>query len=167
MGVDDHRRRAAGVGAVRFSVLTTSDSRTVETDESGGWARDRLAGEGHTPVAHRVIGNESDAIRSAIHALAGEADFVLVTGGTGISRRDVTIAAATTLFDRAVPGFGELFRALSYQEIGPAALLSGAALGVVRGTLVACVPGSPGAVRLALDRLIVPELRHWVAELRK
>ncbi len=168
MGVEEHRKRAAAGAPVRFAILTTSDTRTLETDASGRWAKEFLAGQGHVPGEHALVSNDAAAIRARLEGLLdGPADLVVVTGGTGISRRDVTLAAVLPLFERTIPGFGEVFRALSFSEIGAAAILSGAALGVARGKLVACLPGSQAAVQLALTRLIAPELMHLVAELRK
>jgi len=165
MTLEEHRRSSS---SARVAILATSDTRTVETDEGGRWAQEFLEGEGHACVARTVVKNDRAAIRARLEELlAGPADFVLVTGGTGVSARDVTAAAVTPLLDRVLPGFGELFRALSFQEIGAAAMMSGALLGVARGKAVACVPGSPGAVKLALTRLVGPELRHLVGELRK
>lgn len=168
MGVEEHRQGAASIAGVRFSILTTSDLRTLETDTTGRWAKEWLAGEGHALVDHRLVGNDAAAIAAQLNLLlAGPAELVLITGGTGISARDVTIAAVTPFLERTIPGFGELFRSLSHAEIGPAAMISAALMGVTQGKLVVCVPGSPGAVRLALTRLLGPELRHLVAELRK
>lgn len=168
MGVEKHRQGAAAIAGVGFAILTTSDSRTLETDATGHWAKEWLAGEGHRLVDHRLAANDAAAIAAHVKVLLdGPAELVLVTGGTGISARDVTLAAVTPFLERTLPGFGELFRALSHAEIGPAAMISGAILGVARGKLVACLPGSPGAVALALTRLIGPELRHLVSELRK
>jgi molybdenum cofactor biosynthesis protein B len=121
-----------------------------------------------TIVDRRIARDEVAALTHAIRAgIAAGADAVLVTGGTGLSARDVTPEALAALGARALPGFGELFRALSFQEIGPAAMLSRATAGVVGRTVVFALPGSPGACRLALSRLIVPELPHLVAQLRK
>lgn len=168
MGVDEHRAQAHGIGAVRFSILTTSDTRTRETDTTGRFAHEALAADGHSLVEHRLVRNDPAAILQATRELlAGEVDLLLITGGTGISRKDVTIAAVAPLLDRVIPGFGELFRSLSLADIGPAAMISGAILGVAGGRLLCCLPGSQGAMRLALSRLILPELRHLVAELRK
>lgn len=168
VGVDEHRAQATAVGAVHFSILTTTDTRTLDTDTTGHLAREWLTAEGHLLGEHRLVANDAGAIGTAVvELLSGPIDLLLITGGTGISRRDVTLAAVTPLLERVVPGFGELFRSLSLAEIGAAAMISGAIMGIARGKVVCCLPGSQGAMRLALTRLIGPELRHLVAELRK
>jgi len=139
-------------------VLTCSDSRAHADDVSG-----RALREGQT-----VVRDEPEQIRAAVErGLEGGARAVLVTGGTGITGRDQTVEAIRPLLEKEIPGFGELFRMLSFQEIGSAAWLSRALAGTVRGTLVFVLPGSPNAVRLALDRLILPELGHAVRELSR
>ena len=149
-------------------VLTCSDSRAHADDVSGRALREGLEAAGHTVVGQTVVRDEPEAIRAAVEGgLAGGARAVLITGGTGITRRDQTVEAVRPLLDREIPGFGELFRMLSFQEIGSAAWLSRALAGTVRGALVFVLPGSPNAVRLALDRLILPELGHAVRELSR
>lgn len=149
-------------------VLTCSDSRAQADDVSGRALREGLEAAGHAVVGQTVVRDEPDAIRAAVESgLAGGARAVLITGGTGITRRDQTVEAIRPLLDKEIPGFGELFRMLSFQEIGSAAWLSRALAGTVRGALVFVLPGSPNAVRLALDRLILPELGHAVRELSR
>ncbi len=149
-------------------VLTCSDSRAHADDVSGRALREGLEAAGHGVVGQTVVRDEPDQIRAAVErALEGGARAVLITGGTGITRRDQTVEAIRPLLDREIPGFGELFRMLSFQEIGSAAWLSRALAGTVRGALVFVLPGSPNAVRLALDRLILPELGHAVRELSR
>ncbi len=149
-------------------VLTCSDSRAQADDVSGRALREGLEAAGHAVVGQTVVRDEPDAIRAAVErGLAGGARAVLITGGTGITRRDQTVEAIRPLLDKEIPGFGELFRMLSFQEIGSAAWLSRALAGTVRGALVFVLPGSPNAVRLALDRLILPELGHAVRELSR
>jgi molybdopterin adenylyltransferase len=149
-------------------VLTCSDSRAQVDDVSGRALREGLESAGHAVVGQTVVRDEPDAIRAAVESgLAGGARAVLITGGTGITRRDQTVEAVRPLLDREIPGFGELFRMLSFQEIGSAAWLSRALAGTMRGALVFVLPGSPNAVRLALDRLILPELGHAVRELSR
>jgi molybdenum cofactor biosynthesis protein B len=165
--VDEHR--ATSPQALRCAVVTISDTRTPETDASGQAVVDRLLEAGHTVVARRVVRDEPDQVRDAVCELAdGDAvDALLLTGGTGISSRDRTFETVSELLAKTLPGYGELFRWLSYQEIGPAAMLS-RALGGVRGrTVVLSMPGSPAAVRLAMEKLIVPELGHLVREARR
>jgi molybdenum cofactor biosynthesis protein B len=149
-------------------VLTCSDSRAHADDVSGRALREGLEAAGHTVVGQTVVRDEPEQIRAAVErGLEGGARAVLVTGGTGITRRDQTVEAIRPLLEKEIPGFGELFRMLSFQEIGSAAWLSRALAGTSRGALVFVLPGSPNAVRLALDRLILPELGHAVRELSR
>jgi molybdenum cofactor biosynthesis protein B len=166
-GLREHRRAAAE--RVATAVVTVSDSRTLETDSGGALIAELLEGAGH-PVASRAVArDEPEEIRRAVEeALARpEARAVIVTGGTGVAPRDVTPESVEPLLERAIPGFGELFRVLSYQEIGSAALLSRALAGLARGRVVFVLPGSRGGVRLAMEKLILPELGHLVAEAAK
>lgn len=169
-GTAAHRAAAAGRPPLRCAVLTVSDSRTEATDTSGPRARALLEGAGHAVVHTALLRNDEAALREAVRALCtgGTVDVVLCSGGTGLGARDRSIEAVSPLFDKAVPGFGELFRLLSYQEqIGPAAMLSRATAGSVGGVLVLSLPGSTAAVELALTRLLLPELAHLVHELRR
>jgi molybdenum cofactor biosynthesis protein B len=149
-------------------IVTCSDSRAAADDVSGRALREGLEAAGHTLVGQTVVPDEPEAIRAAIsRGRESGARAVLITGGTGITRRDQTVEAVRPLLDKEVPGFGELFRMLSFQEIGSAAWLSRALAGTVHETLVFVLPGSPNAVRLALERLILPELGHAVRELSR
>jgi molybdenum cofactor biosynthesis protein B len=149
-------------------VLTCSDSRAHADDVSGRALREGLQAAGHSVVGQTVVRDEPEQIRAAVErGLEGGARAVLITGGTGITRRDQTVEAIRPLLEKEIPGFGELFRMLSFQEIGSAAWLSRALAGTVRGALIFVLPGSPNAVRLALDRLILPELGHAVRELSR
>ena len=152
---------------VRCAVLTVSDTRTEATDKSGALMRSRLTEAGHEVVAYRILPDEPARITAWLDEWAGEAEALLLNGGTGISRRDTTYEAVAARLEKTLPGFGELFRMLSYEEIGAGAMLSRAVAGVYRGALVFSTPGSTGAVRLALDRLILPELNHLVRELTR
>jgi len=156
------------VAAVRCVILTISDTRTESTDSSGALIRERLESAGHVVLAQEVIPDEPSRITEhiAIWCGAGHCDALLLTGGTGIAPRDETFEAVAALLEKTLDGFGELFRMLSFQEIGPAAMLSRAVAGVRGSTVVFSLPGSTPAVRLALDRLILPELGHIVALLR-
>ena len=162
-----HRAHAPAASDVRVAIVTASDSRTADTNEGGKTLRRLLEAAGFTVVADAILAEEPAALRDEVARLARDSDAVLVTGGTGISPRDRTPEAVTPLFDRRLPGFGELFRALSFQAIGPAAMLSRADAGVVGGALVFLLPGSPGAVELAVEKLIAPELAHAVGQLRR
>ena len=154
---------------VTCAVLTVSDTRTLETDTSGALLRQRLTEAGHTVARYEIVRDDAAAIRSTLETWADDVEVVVTTGGTGIARRDTTVEVAEAMIVKALPGFGELFRMLSFEEIGPGAMLSRATAGVYGGagreTLLFCCPGSQNAVRLAADRLIVPELRHLVWEI--
>jgi molybdenum cofactor biosynthesis protein B len=159
---EEHRRNAPE--AVGVAILTVSDTRTLDTDEGGRIIESRLVAAGHTVSARRIVADERTAITALALQLLGlpGIDALLVTGGTGLAARDQTTEAIAPLFDASIPGYGELFRMLSYQEIGPAAMLSRACAGRVGQQLVFTMPGSPAGVILAMDRLIVPELSHLV-----
>ena len=161
-----HAHRKSGAIQVPTAVLTVSDTRTLETDAGGALAEELLRGAGHPVAWRRVVRDEPGEIVRAVSGALVEPGLraLVVTGGTGVAPRDVTPESVEPLMDRIVPGFGELFRALSFQEIGSAALLSRALAGLARGRVVFVVPGSRGAVRLALERLILPELGHLAAE---
>jgi molybdenum cofactor biosynthesis protein B len=150
-------------------VITVSDTRTLESDSGGELVVELLSAHGHPVVERRLVPDEERVIQGAVRAALAREDVeaVLLTGGTGIAERDVTPEALRPLFDREIPGFGELFRALSYQEIGAAALLSRALAGTSAGRVIAALPGSRGAIRLALEKLLLPELGHLLGEARK
>ena len=155
--------------ALAFGVLSISDTRTEADDLSGRSLGELVVGAGHRIHARAIVPDEPPRIREVIAAWAADraCDAVVATGGTGLSPRDRTLEAVGALFDPVIPGFGELFRALSFQEIGSAAMLSRAAAGVIGGTPVFLLPGSPKAVALAMERLVLPEIGHVVAELRR
>ena len=166
MSHEEHKKE--GPRTVRVAVVTASDSRGEAQDTSGAYLRQVAAAAGHPVVLYRVVKDEPDLIRAALaDALAGGAQAVVVNGGTGISGRDRTFEAVAGLLEKRLDGFGELFRMLSYAEIGSAAMLSRAVAGVWRQCAVFSVPGSTAAVRLAWEKLIAPELPHLVRELEK
>jgi len=142
------------------AVLTVSDTRTLETDTSGALAAERLSEAGHEVVVRRLVRDDLETIRSELARLIEmpAIDVVVITGGTGITTRDVTPEALAPLVSKSIPGFGELFRMLSYAEIGAATIQSRAEAGLCGTTLVFALPGSTAAVRLALDKIIVPQL---------
>ena len=150
-------------------VLTVSDSRTLETDSAGKAIQQALEGAGHRVEERRIVPDEPEAIRAAVlRAIARpDVDAVIVTGGTGVSPRDSTPEVVEPLLEKQITGFGELFRTLSFQEIGAAAMLSRALAGTANRTALFVTPGSSGAVRLAMERLILPELGHLVGQLRR
>lgn len=164
MGHVEHKHHA--VRGARCAVLTVSDTRTLETDSSGSAIVDLLAEAGHEPFHAGLVTDDVDAIRERVEALLsdGSVQAVVVNGGTGVGRRDVTIEALVPLMEKELPGFGELFRALSHREIGSAALMSRALGGVARGRALFCIPGSEKACRLAVRELIGPELGHILWE---
>ncbi|MFT4036540.1 MAG: MogA/MoaB family molybdenum cofactor biosynthesis protein [Thermomicrobiales bacterium] len=161
--------RAAAPDSVLCAVLTVSDSRTTETDTSGGVIRDMLKLTGHKIADYQIVPDDPDLIsRMAQEWIANpEIQVILTNGGTGIAARDTTYDAIASLLDKRIDGFGELFRMLSWEEIGAAAMLSRAVAGVAGDTLIIAMPGSTNAVRLAMSKLIVPELGHLVYEISK
>lgn len=160
--------RAQALASVGTFVITCSDTRTTANDQSGALAKQLLEAAGHTVLGHAVVKDDRAAIVAELdHALAHGARAIIFTGGTGLSRRDVTIEALEARYDKHVPGFGELFRALSFAQIGSAAMASRASSGVVAGALVFALPGSPAAVSLGIEKLILPEVGHLVRELVK
>lgn len=166
MSAEQHRQRAAG-RSVACAVLTVSDTRTAETDASGDHIAMALEAAGHRVLAREIVRDDAGTIRAALLRLAESARVVIATGGTGIAGRDRTVRVAEALFTSEIPGFGELFRMLSYREIGAAAMLSRACAGLYGPdgrTVLFCCPGSTAAVRLAMDTLILPELAHVATE---
>ena len=162
--VREHRAHAPAV--VRCAVLTISDTRTVETDDGGRAIHDRLDAAGHEVIDQRILPDEPDAVRAQVSAWIKDdrVQVVLTTGGTGIAGRDTTYEALVGLLDKRIDGFGELFRMLSYAEVGSAAMLSRAVGGLAGGTVILAMPGSPAGVALAMDRLVVPEIGHMAGE---
>jgi molybdenum cofactor biosynthesis protein B len=149
-------------------VLTISDTRTAETDTSGRAIAGLLEAEGHHVVARAIVRDEPAEVTAFLDGqLKGDAQVVITTGGTGITSRDSTFEAIDALLEKRLDGFGELFRMLSFADIGPAAMLSRACAGLVRGRIVVALPGSEGAVRLAMTRLLLPELPHLVQQASK
>jgi molybdenum cofactor biosynthesis protein B len=166
MGHEEHRKE--GPRAVRVAVITASDTRSEAEDTSGAFLKQAATAAGHEVVHYRVVKDDPAAIRAALEeARQAGAQVLLVNGGTGISPRDGTYEAVTGLLEKRLNGFGELFRMLSWSEIGSAAMLSRAVGGVWRGCALFSMPGSTAAVRLAFEKLIGPELSHLVRELSK
>ncbi|MDQ7801680.1 MAG: MogA/MoaB family molybdenum cofactor biosynthesis protein [Armatimonadota bacterium] len=162
--VQEHRDK--GRGPVRCAVLTVSDTRTLETDEGGRLVVQLLESAGHVVVRRGIVPDEPAEIRTWLDQALGDPNVqaVLTTGGTGIAPRDRTCEVVSEVLEKRLDGFGELFRMLSYQEVGPAAMLSRAVGGVARGKVVLAMPGSPAAVQLAMEKLVLPELGHLVWE---
>lgn len=158
MAAPAHHRHARS--NLRISVITLSDTRTVETDESGRLIRELAERAGHRVVHYEIVTDTPELIERAVDQSLAIADALILNGGTGIAARDSTIEAVRRIINKELEGFGELFRMLSYQEIGSAAFLSRALAGVARGKIVVSLPGSPAACRLALEKLLLPELGH-------
>ena len=167
MSVEDlHQPARPGV---RCAILTISDTRTPETDASGRTIHALLTAAGHAIADRRLVPDDPQAVAAITRewTTKGDIRIVVTTGGTGIARRDRTFDAIAPAFDRTLPGFGELFRMLSFRDIGPGAMLSRATAGIVGATAVFVLPGSEAAVRLAMTELIVPQIGHLARELEK
>ena len=164
-----HKHRESAPEHVRVAVLTISDTRTPETDTGGDTIEELMRGAGHEVVMRGVVKDDAARIRTEVVDLLArpDVDAVITTGGTGISARDTTYEVVERMLDKRLDGFGEIFRMLSYEEIGAAAVLSRAVAGTVGTKLVACLPGSRNAVRLAVEKLLAPEIHHVVFELKK
>ena len=169
MSVSVHKHREAAPEKVRVAVLTISDTRTLENDTGGDIAEELLRDAGQDIVARQIVRDEVIAIRSSLIDLLARSDVdaIITTGGTGISARDTTYEVVERMIEKQLDGFGEIFRMLSYEEIGAAAIMSRALAGSVGTKFIASLPGSRNAVRLAVEKLLAPELAHVVFELRK
>jgi molybdenum cofactor biosynthesis protein B len=153
--------------SVRCFVLTISDTRTPASDTSGNAIANALLGAGHEVIGRQLVRDEPADVREAVRSHVADAQVIVTTGGTGLTSRDSTYEAIASLLDKRIDGFGELFRSLSYEEIGSAAMMSRACAGTVGRTAVFALPGSEAAVRLALEKLILPEIGHVVRELQR
>jgi molybdenum cofactor biosynthesis protein B len=153
----------------RCGVVTLSDTRTPQTDTSGQAIRRSLEADGHTIAAQLLIPDEPVELQRVLEQMLSrdDVDAIVTNGGTGISRRDQTIGVVEEMLEQRLPGFGELFRMLSWEQIGSGAMLSRAVAGIARGKPIFAMPGSTKAVELAMSKLIVPELRHLLSQLRK
>ena len=150
-------------------VLTISDTKTPETDTSGALIRARLVAAGHRVIGSSIVRDEPAEVQRVVREASADAgvQVIIMTGGTGITSRDSTFEAVEAMLDKRLPGFGELFRMLSFQEIGSASMLSRAQMGIHARRIVVSLPGSPNACRLALDKLLLPELGHLVREVSR
>jgi molybdenum cofactor biosynthesis protein B len=146
--------------------LTISDSRTEDTDESGRLIKQRLSQNGHRIIAYAILKNDAIAIRKKMEELLGqdELQVIITSGGTGVSHRDVTVETVSPILEKKLDGFGELFRSMSYQEIGTASIMSRAIAGVAGDKIIICIPGSLGAAELSIDKIILPEIGHMIRE---
>ena len=158
MSVHDHEQHARA--NLKVGVITASDTRTPETDESGGLIRTMLQDAGHSVDYYAIVPDDSEKISAALVTNLENLDAIIINGGTGITARDDTAEVVKSVLEKELEGFGELFRMLSFQEIGPAAMLSRAVAGVRHGKFIAALPGSPAACRLAMEKLLIPELGH-------
>lgn len=145
---------------LRVGVITASDTRAAASDKSGAIIREMLTQAGHSVAYYEVVTDDADRIVAAVRAHLGELDAVIITGGTGVAARDSTIEAIRPILDKELEGFGEIFRMLSYQQVGSRAILSRALAGVAGGRFIAALPGSTAACRLAMEKLIIPEIGH-------
>ena len=163
----EHKEKARQ--KVLCGVITVSDTRTEETDASGKLIKELLDSAGHAATAYHIIKDDPKQIEPLLERLMGQDDVeaVIINGGTGVARRDMTYDVVARMVDKELPGFGEMFRMFSYEDIGSAAMLSRAMAGTRGNKAVFSVPGSSGAVRLAMEKLILPELPHIVFELNK
>jgi molybdenum cofactor biosynthesis protein B len=163
-----HRSKAAAVGSVAVAIVTISDSRNPESDPNGKYLREQIEILGHQVLDYRVIPDDPGQLMLALDEIAdSEVQLLLLNGGTGISKRDNTFDVLDQRLEKVIPGFGELFRMLSYEHVGSAAMLSRALAGTYKGLMVFSTPGSPKAVCLAWEKLIAPELQHIVWELSR
>jgi len=167
--MSDREHKAEAPRSVGCYIVTVSDTRTEATDTSGQAIADLLKGGGHTVAGRTIVKDDPALVRATIERQLATADIdiIITTGGTGITSRDTTYEAVNGLLQKRLDGFGELFRMLSYEQIGSAAIMSRACAGLVAGRIVVCLPGSEKAVRLAMERLLLPEIGHLVQQARK
>jgi molybdenum cofactor biosynthesis protein B len=164
MGYHDHKKLDnKNIGC---AVLVTSDSRTEETDESGKLIKQRLLDKGHQVVHYCILKNDATMLKNKINELIKQdtVQVIITSGGTGLSHKDVTIDTIKPMLEKKLDGFGELFRQLTYQELGTASIMSRATAGVINGKIIICFPGSLGAATLAMDKIILSEIGHLVRE---
>ena len=164
MGYQEHKQKAPQT--VSCAVITISDSRTEQDDESGKLLKQKLSQNGHRVMFYSILKNEADAIKEKIDELLRQEELqvIITSGGTGASHRDITIETIYPILEKRLDGFGELFRSLSYQEIGTGSIMSRAIAGVAGGKVIICLPGSIDATKLAMDKIILPEIGHLVRE---
>ena len=165
MSVHEHKRHATA--NLKIGIITASDTRTLDSDASGKLIRQLLEDAGHQVSYYELLPDEAERISSAIATSLPTLDAIIVNGGTGITARDRSADVVKSLIDKELEGFGELFRMLSYQEIGSAAMMSRAVAGIRHGKFVAAIPGSTAACKLAMEKLILPELGHIVSLLKQ
>ncbi len=169
MGMEQHKAESRELEPLRCTVITVSDSRNLATDKSGQEMERHLRADGHEILERTVVQDDPTEIALVLRHWMGQddVDVILLNGGTGVARRDGTVEVVRQFIERELSGFGELFRFLSYDQVGSAAMLSRALAGTARGKVIFSLPGSTKAVTLGMEKLIVPEVRHLVYELRK
>jgi len=166
---EQHKQIAAKQGPVKVAIITVSDTRTRENDTGGDLIENRIVAAGHLVVFRTIVKDEPDQIAALLDKITGETEarLLLFTGGTGIAPRDTTYDVISRKLEKHMPGFGELFRMLSFSEVGAAAMLSRATAGTYRGRVIMSMPGSPNAVQVAMDKLIIPEIEHLAWEVAR
>ena len=164
LGYQEHKREAPQ--SVGCAVITISDTRTEQDDESGELIKQKLSENGHRVMAYALLKNEAESLQKKLHELLArqEIQVIITCGGTGLGSRDVSVETISPILEKRLDGFGELFRSLSYQEVGTVSIMSRAMAGVAGSRVIICLPGSLGAVRLAMDKIILPEIGHMVRE---
>jgi molybdenum cofactor biosynthesis protein B len=168
MGTKDHRDSAVKENPARCAILTVTDTKTRDTDTSGKAAFEIFQKFGHSVVSHEIVPNERKKIAAAAEQALKQADLLVTIGGTGASRKDISVESVGGLLSKELPGFGEMFRSMSVKEIGTAAILSRAVLGITAdGKIVLSLPGSENAVRLGLEGILMNELKHLLWEVRR
>ncbi len=167
MSYQEHKQKSPR--SVSCAVLTISDSRTEQNDDSGRLIKQKLSQNGHQVTHYFILKDETDSIKKTIYELLGQEELqvIITNGGTGTSRRDITVETIYPILEKKLDGFGELFRFLTYQEIGTGSILSRAMAGVAKGKVILCLPGSPGAAELAMEKIILPEIGHLVREVTR
>jgi molybdenum cofactor biosynthesis protein B len=167
-GKTEHHHKADNMPPARVSIVTVSDTRTEETDVNGRYLKDRIAAAGLVLVDYTIVPDEPDQIDGLIEKLVQtDTQIILFNGGTGLSRRDTTFDVIARKLEKMIPGFGEIFRLLSYEQVGAAAMFSRAVAGVYKGKVIMSTPGSPAAVQLAWEKLIAPEIQHLAWEVNR
>jgi len=164
MSYQEHKKEAPQ--SVNCAVLTISDSRTEQSDESGKLLKQKLSDSGHRVIAYAILKNDSESVKQKISELLGqeEVQVIITCGGTGVGHRDITVETVSSILEKKLDGFGELFRFLTYGEIGTGSIMSRAIAGMAGGKVILCLPGSPEAINLAMEKIILPELGHLVRE---
>jgi molybdenum cofactor biosynthesis protein B len=167
-GKSDHQYKASQMPPARLSIVTVSDSRKVETDTNGLYLKEQVAQAGFVLVDYSIVPDEPDIIDALIETLMKtDTQIILFNGGTGMSKRDTTFDVISRKLEKVMPGFGEIFRMLSYDQVGAAAMFSRAVAGVYKGKVIISTPGSPAAVQLAWEKLIAPEIQHLAWEINR